>query len=57
MKNKNIIDSLNSILPSNDEKEKILSNILNDKKLKSSNLKLNATFKIVALACSLCIRN
>lgn len=55
MKNKNIIDALDSILPTNDEKEKILSNILNNKKISSSKFSLNSTFKIVALASSLCI--
>lgn len=55
MKNKNVIDTLNSILPSNDEKEKILSNILNNKNLKSSKFSLNSTFKIAVLASSLCI--
>lgn len=55
MKNKNVIDTLNSILPSNDEKEKILSNILNNKKSKSFRFSLNSTLKIAALASSLCI--
>ena len=55
MKNKNIIDTFNSILPSNDEKEKILSNILNTKKVKSSKFNLNFALKTTALASSLCI--
>lgn len=55
MKNKNVIDSLNSILPSNDEKEKMLLNILNNKNLKSSKFSLNSTLKIAVLASSLCI--
>lgn len=55
MKNKNIIDTLNTILPSNDEKEKILSNILNNKNLKHSKFRVNSAFKIVVLASSLCI--
>lgn len=53
MKNKNVIDTLNSILPTNDEKEKILSNILNNKKSNSYNF--NSTLKIAVLASSICI--
>ena len=55
MKNKNVIDTFNNILPSNDEKEKILSNILNNEKSKSSKLTLKSTLKIAILVSSLCI--
>lgn len=55
MKNKNVIDTLNSILPTNDEKEKILLNILSNKKSKSLKFTLNPTLKIAVLASSLCI--
>jgi len=55
MKNKNVIETFNSILPSNDEKEKILSNILNTKKVKSSKFNLNFALKTTALVSSLCI--
>ena len=55
MKNKNVIDTLNSILPTNDEKEKILLNILSNKRSKSSKFTLNSTLKIAVLASSLCI--
>lgn len=55
MKNKNVIDTLNSILPTNDEKEKILSNILNNKKSKFYKFNFKSTLKIAVLASSLCI--
>ena len=55
MKNKNAIDTLNSILPTNDEKEKIFYNILNTKKSKSYKFSFNSTLKIAVLASSICI--
>lgn len=56
MKNKKVIDTLNTILPSNDEKEKILLNILNNSKNKKSvNFNLNFTLRITALASCFCL--
>jgi hypothetical protein len=55
MKNKKIINAFDSILPSDDEKNKILSKILESNKTNSSNLNINKLFKPLVLVTCLCI--